>query len=45
MNNKVINGISIKNIPWQEKPNGYSDPIWRYSGNPIITDKSKENKA
>ena len=42
MNNKVINGIGIKNIPWQEKPNGYSDPIWRYSENPIITNKSKE---
>ncbi len=33
---KII-GESIKNIPWQEKPEGYRYPVWRYSGNPIIT--------
>ena len=29
MNNNVINGINIKNIPWQDKPQGCGDPIWR----------------
>ena len=33
---KII-GASIPNIPWQEKPEGYRYPVWRYSGNPIIT--------
>ena len=29
-------GSELKNIPWEEKPEGYSLPVWRYSGNPII---------
>ena len=33
---KVI-GESISNIPWEEKPEGFRYPVWRYSGNPIIT--------
>jgi len=33
---KII-GENISNLPWQEKPEGYSYPVWRYSGNPIIT--------
>ena len=32
---KII-GSELKNIPWEEKPEGYSLPVWRYSGNPII---------
>ncbi len=32
-----ILGASMKNIPWQEKPEGYRYPVWRYTGNPIIT--------
>ncbi len=32
---KIINS-SIKNIPWQEKPSGYCEPVWRYTENPII---------
>lgn len=24
------------NIPWQDRPANISDPVWRYSGNPII---------
>ena len=24
------------NIPWEERPAGCSDVVWRYSGNPII---------
>ena len=32
---KII-GKSLNNIPWQEKPEGYTMPIWRYDNNPII---------
>ncbi|MCQ3035819.1 MAG: glycosylase, partial [Bacilli bacterium] len=24
------------NIPWQEKPENFKGPIWRYTNNPII---------
>ena len=27
---------SFPNIPWQERPAGNSDVVWRYSANPII---------
>lgn len=33
---KII-GREINNIPWQDKPEGYQYPVWRYDGNPIIT--------
>lgn len=33
---KVINGVSIPNMPWQEKPAGCKDVIWRYAQNPVI---------
>ena len=32
---KII-GNSLKNIPWENKPEGYTMPVWRYSANPII---------
>jgi beta-1,4-mannooligosaccharide/beta-1,4-mannosyl-N-acetylglucosamine phosphorylase len=32
---KIINGNCI-NVPYQEKPNGYANPVWRYQNNPII---------
>ena len=32
---KII-GKSLPNIPWQDKPEGYTMPVWRYSENPII---------
>lgn len=32
---KII-GQSLNNIPWQDKPEGYTMPIWRYNQNPII---------
>ena len=28
---------AIPNLPWEDKPEGYPYPVWRYSGNPIIT--------
>ncbi len=32
---KII-GNSLPNIPWQDKPEGCREPVWRYSENPII---------
>jgi len=31
-----IVGSPLPNIPWQEKPAGNSDLMWRYDGNPVI---------
>jgi len=28
--------MSLPNIPWQERPAGRTEVVWRYSGNPII---------
>lgn len=33
---KTILGEALPNIPWQERPAGCSDVIWRYGNNPII---------
>ncbi len=35
MSVKLINCPSLPNIPWEDKPEGYSLPVWRYSRNPI----------
>ena len=32
---KII-GNELKNIPWQDRPEGDHMPVWRYTGNPII---------
>lgn len=31
-----IIGPAVKNLPWQEKPKGCQDPVWRYQQNPVI---------
>lgn len=31
-----ISGPAIPNIPWQPKPAGCTDVVWRYDGNPIV---------
>ena len=31
-----MNNNSLPNIPWQERPAGSSDVVWRYDANPII---------
>jgi len=36
MNTVKIIGNSLKNMPWEEKPQGYEGVIWRHSSNPII---------
>ena len=33
---KII-GSPIPAIPWEDKPEGFRYPVWRYSGNPVIT--------
>lgn len=33
---QVVNGTSIPNMPWQDKPAGCKDVIWRYEQNPVI---------
>lgn len=32
---KII-GNALPNIPWQERPEGCNDIVWRYSNNPVI---------
>ncbi len=33
---KVLNANIVKNLPWEDRPEGYFLPVWRYSKNPII---------
>lgn len=37
---KVINGMKINNMPWEEKPADCSEVFWRSSLNPILTKKA-----
>ncbi len=41
---KII-GDALPNIPWQDKPEGCSAPMWRYSENPIINRNPLPNVA
>lgn len=36
---KVINGKSIPNMPWQDRPADCDEVVWRYSENPILSYK------
>ena len=42
MSNTII-GKGNPNIPWEERPAGSSETIWRYSQNPIITRDAIKN--
>lgn len=33
---KILNTKICKDLPWEERPEGYFLPVWRYSKNPII---------
>lgn len=33
---QTIVGSALPNIPWEDKPEGCTDVVWRYTGNPII---------
>ncbi len=35
MSLKII-GLELPNIPWQERPSGNPDVLWRYAQNPVI---------
>ena len=41
---KII-GSALPDMPWQDKPNGCTAPVWRYSGNPIINRNPLPNVA
>ena len=42
---KII-GDALPNIPWQEKPEGCRDIVWRYDLNPIINrDEQKDSNS
>ena len=32
----AVIGRELKNIPWEDKPSGYTGVVWRHSGNPLI---------
>ena len=32
----TIIGAPLPHMPWEDRPEGFSLPVWRYSGNPII---------
>ena len=36
MNKIQIIGNPLPNIPWEDRPAGSNDPMWRYSKNPVI---------
>jgi beta-1,4-mannooligosaccharide/beta-1,4-mannosyl-N-acetylglucosamine phosphorylase len=33
---KIINSVSIPNLPWEDRPAGSADVLWRSAHNPII---------
>lgn len=41
---KLICG-NLPNMPWQDKPEGCKDPVWRYTENPVINRNPIENVA
>ena len=36
MQDYTIIGERLDNIPWEDKPAGCRDAVWRYTANPII---------
>ncbi|HHZ13225.1 MAG TPA: glycosidase [Clostridiales bacterium] len=36
MSKKTIIGEPLPNIPWEDRPEGSHEVMWRYSGNPVI---------
>lgn len=33
---RIVIGTDLPNIPWEDRPPGSPDPVWRYSKNPVI---------
>ena len=42
---KIIGESAIPNMPWEERPQGYRQVMWRYSQNPIIDWNPVKNVA
>ena len=40
MSSKIV-GETLSNIPWEERPDGSNDIVWRYSKNPIYDWKNR----
>jgi beta-1,4-mannooligosaccharide/beta-1,4-mannosyl-N-acetylglucosamine phosphorylase len=36
MSVKLLNSSPVANLPWEDRPAGCSDVLWRYSQNPVI---------
>ena len=36
MSKLIISGNPLPNIPWEDRPSGSKDVLWRYSANPVI---------
>ena len=36
MNNLAIAGPALPDMPWEDRPAGSNEVMWRYSANPII---------
>lgn len=36
MNKFTVLGAPLPNIPWEDRPKGSNEVMWRYSGNPVI---------
>lgn len=36
MSKLTIKGAPLPNMPWQERPKGSNEVVWRYSANPVI---------
>jgi len=34
--NQILNGTAIPNLPWEERPQGCNEIVWRYSQNPLL---------
>lgn len=34
--NSKVRGQALADIPWEDRPEGCTDVLWRYSGNPVI---------
>ncbi len=33
---QLVKGKALANIPWENRPQGWKEPVWRYSRNPVI---------
>lgn len=33
---RTIIGPAVPNVPWQDRPEGCTDVVWRYNGNPVL---------